>query len=112
MNAMNDVAVLQTQTARTRDKDGYRTGTATSDLSVYCKIKTATRAETYEALRSGLKVKLVALINADDYNAACVEIKGKKVKPSILQFDGTDYSIVRAYQKDDITMELSLSEVE
>lgn len=112
MNAMNDVATLRTLTAKSRDKDGYMSGEVKSDLPVYCKIKTATRAEAYEALRSGLSVRLTALINADDYNAACVEVGSRKIKPSLLIFDGATYSIVRVYQKDDILMELSLSEVE
>lgn len=112
MNAMNDLATLRTQTARTRDKDGYYSGSTTSDLDVYCKIKSATRSEVYEALRSGVSVKIMALVYADDYRAACVTVSGKKVKPSTLLFDGTEYSIVRVYQKDDVIMELSLSEVE
>ena len=98
--------------ARTRDKDGYYSGSTTSDLAVYCKIKSATRSEVYEALRSGVSVKIMALVYADDYRAACVTVSGKKTKPSTLLFDGTEYSIVRVYQKDDVIMELSLSEVE
>lgn len=112
MNAMNDVALLTTVTGATRDTDGYKTAPTESGITIFCKIKTATRSEVYEALRSGLKVQMVAVVNADDYNAGIVTVSDKKIKPSLLTFDGTDYAIVRAYQKDDITMELSLSEVE
>jgi hypothetical protein len=112
MNAMNDVATLRTIIGRSRDADGYRNGSVTRDMVVYCKANTASRAEVYEALRSGIRVQMIAQINADDYRAACVVSDGRKYRPSVFLFDNTEYSIARAYQKDDITMELSLSEVE
>ena len=112
MNAMNDVAILRTVVESTRDADGYRRAAENTDVTLYCKVRTSTRAEMYEAMRSGLKVTMSAEINAEDYKAACVTINGRKRKPSVFLHDDTEYTIVRAYQKNDVVMELSLSEVE
>lgn len=113
MNAMNDLAVLKTLVPPERDADGYRRMAEPAETTIYCKVNTASRAEVYEALRSGIKVSMSATVNADDYKTAIVVgAGGKKVKPSVLVHDGTDYTITRAYQKDDVLMELSLSEVE
>lgn len=108
----NDVAVLKTKKAGTKDADGYRSGTTYKDTTILCEVKTASRAEAYEALRSGIKVQMVATIDTGDYDLACETVDGKKYRPSLLVFDSTTYNITRVYRRGLGVMELSLSEVE
>jgi len=111
MKMMNDLLILKTLNSSTRDDSGFRTETYL-EKEIFCEIKSATRSEVYEAMRNGMKVSIIAKINVEDFKGQTIIVDGKKVKPSLVKYDLSEYEIIRTYQTDDNYIELTLCEVE
>lgn len=96
---MNEEAVLITVT-NTTDADGFPVET-TARQTVYVRVKSATRAEFYEALRSGVRVSMMFDVRVEDFERA-----GGATR---IEYAGKTYDIVRTYQADKSMIELVCS---
>lgn len=117
MITMNDklielVTVLKNET----DRDGFRTKEHTAKVEVFADIKSVGRTEYYEAVRSGMQVNIIFVVDEDDFKLSEHEIivngETKKVKASKIIHDGTTYLIHRTFVKDSGQMEITCREVE
>lgn len=93
------------------DKDGFEADTR-EVLEVLAEIKSVKRSEFYQAARDGINVQLAAVVNLNDMEAAAITENGKKRKPTMVRYNGTDYKIVREYRTTKTKVELTLQEVE
>lgn len=100
--------VIKTLIGSQMNERGFRTYTYNSYNS-YCNIKSASESQIYEASTSGIRVELVAIVRVSDYLSGVVMVEGRKVKPSHIVVDGTEYEIHKA-QINDTTVELVLME--
>lgn len=96
-NMRNHSAILKTT---------YAVGTTveTATLTTLCEVKSVTRSEFYSAYVAGLTPQLVIDINPLEYKAAAVDGN----KPNKAEVEGTEYLIIRTFQKDLAHMELTL----
>lgn len=82
-----------------QDEDGFQKNIETEN-EVYADIRSTTRSEFYDAMRSGIAVSIMIKISAHDYN-----------NERLLIYDDERYEVVRAYKTDLDHIELSCSEV-
>lgn len=108
----DDVIKLVTVTGYKKDKSGFKNEEITETFEMFAEVKSVGRAEYYEAMRNGMTVNIIFLVNPDDYDLATVEVNGKKVKASKVIYDDTTYLIKRTYKKDMHSLELTCQEVE
>ncbi len=91
-----------------KDDDGFPVET-TKEIPVYVSKKSAVRSEHYEALRSGILVKLVLELRVEDFELSAHRVEGRKEYASRVEYDGGIYNIVRTYGTDKATIELICS---
>lgn len=98
---------------KTPDKDGFEQETH-NKMECMAEIRSIRSTEFYQAAHEGITVKIQAVVNVDDYEAAAVRDAetGKKIYPSLVNYDGTEYRIVRDYKPSKLRVELTLQEVE
>lgn len=106
----NEPVKLITITPR-RDADGFEADSDRKETEVMAEIRSVKYTEYYQAVHAGVEVQAVAGINRADYAEAVVEAEGKKIQPELVVFDGTEYRIIRRYEKKR-KLELTLQEVE
>lgn len=108
----NDVIELIVVT-KIPDKDGFEQETQMS-MECMAEIRSIRSTEFYQAAHEGITVRISAVVNVDDFEAAAVaeEGKEKKIRPSLVKYDGTMFRIVRDYKKSKTEVELTLQEVE
>lgn len=84
----------------------YKNGTVISEktASVFAKRKSVAYGEFYAAYGVGLKPKTIFIILPSEYNLA--DQDGKHA--THVRYNGTLYPIIRAYEKDRFTMELTV----
>lgn len=96
--------------------NGFRTKEHTEKAEVFADIKSVGRTEYYEAVRAGMQVNIIFVVDADDFKLSEHEItvdgKPKKIKASKIIYDGTTYLIHRTFVKDSGIMEITCREVE
>ncbi len=81
-----------------KDKDGFALQ-KTQEIPVFVREKSAARMEFYEALKAGIKVKLVLETRAEDWEQSAHIVSGKKEYASQIAYDGAVYDIVRTYKR-------------
>ena len=65
--------------------------------------------DTIAAISTTLGVGAIAIVRVSDYLSSVVMVEGRKIKPSHIVVDGTEYEIHKA-QINDTTVELVLME--
>ena len=92
---------------RTFQKDEYGVDKVILErnLDIFCKADYPTRAEYFEASRSGLRPALKFVIHPLDYNW-----DGKDTNPTEIEYEGKIYTVYRAYQPDADHLELYTEE--
>ena len=81
--------------SQTQDKDGFPI-TTRKKFDVWADVQSAKRSEFYAASEAGYEVKLVCVVNEDDFKA----VKTLSTdKPTQVEYDGTMYKILRFYHK-------------
>lgn len=80
------------------DDDGYKTEQETR-TEIFVDTQSVKRSEFYAARQSGIKIDLVFLVRAADYNAE-----------ERVEYNGKPYKVVRAYTKAGEIYELNCSE--
>lgn len=114
---MNEVIYLITQTESEYDQDGFKVPGTTSRVKCFASIKSTSYREYYESANTGEIVTDIFVVDERDYNLSMYKTEdGKKIKPSIVEHDGTQYRIVRRYRRSatsgNFTIELTCKEVE
>ena len=112
---LNDVIFLITNTNSKYDKDGFLEESEQKKEKVFAECKSTTYKEYYEASRNGEKVTEVFSVNEIDYNNSIVIENGKRILPSLIEYENVLYRIVRRYKKGNVgnyVIELSCEEVE
>ena len=75
----------------------------------YVMEKSAARTEFYEALRSGITVKMILETRQEDWELSAHMVGGKKQYATQIEYDGAVYDIVRAYKTDSSMIEITCS---
>lgn len=112
----NELIELVTVLGSEKDADGFRTEEHTEKVEVFADTKSVGRTEHYEAVRAGMKVNIIFVVDADDFKLSeremSVDGKTKKIKASKIIHNGTTYLIHRTFVKDSGLMEITCREVE
>ena len=104
---MEEEAVLLA-VKNTKDEDGFPVPDV-MEAPIFVREKSATRAEFYEALRNGVKIKTVLETRQEDWEQSARLVSGKKEYASQIKYDGAVYDIVRAYKNDKSMVEIICS---
>lgn len=112
MRAQNDIIKLITSACTGKDADGFPIDEILEEIEVFASVQSVKRTEYYAALRDGIIASKVVIINSDDYDSCVVRRDDKKYTPNFVEIESDRYMIVRMYQTDDYTLELTLQEVE
>lgn len=112
----NELIELVTVLGSEENANGFQTEERTAKVEVFAEIKSVGRMEYYEAVRAGMRVSIIFVVDADDFKLSECEITAdgeiKKVKASKIIHDGTTYLIHRTYVKGSGLMEITCREVE
>ena len=112
----NELIELVTVLGSDKDADGFLTEEHTAKVEVFADIKSVGRTEYYKAVRAGMQVNIIFVVDVDDFKLSEREIivdgQTKKVKASKIIHDDTTYLIHRTYVKDSSLMEITCREVE
>ena len=114
---MNDERIiLLTMTGEERDGSGFVTGESVEETEIFAGKKSVSRTEFYEALRSGRKASVIFVVDPDDFKLSQrkIRINGsvKKIRATKVIHEDIRYRIIREYQTDLHTLELTCEEVE
>lgn len=83
--------------SKTKDQDGFPVEEEFSAL-IYVEEKSAARAEFYEAMRSGINVKLILETRQEDFELSVHEEAGMKAYARKIKYEGYTYDIIRTYK--------------
>jgi len=111
----NEVIFLITEYGATLDADGFESTKQQNKVKCFASMKTVTYKEYYEASRNGEEVTDIFVVSEQDYNLSMFKQNNKKIKPTLIEYDGVLYKIVRRYRKStnaDYVIELTCKEVE
>lgn len=112
----NELIELVTVLGSEKNANGFRTEEHVEKAEVFASIKSVGRTEHYEAVRSGMKVNIIFVVDPDDFKLSEREITvdgtSKKVKASKIIHDGTTYLIHRTFITESGRMEITCREVE
>lgn len=98
-----------------KDADGFEIPSEPIKTPCFALRKSATYREYYEAMQANEQVTDIFVVSEVDYELAIMtNSEGRKVKPEIIEHEGTEYKIVRRYMKSnaDYVIELTCREVE
>lgn len=86
-----------------QDDEGFPTE-KTTEYPVFVREKSATRAEFYAALNTGITINAVFEMRLEDFNTTAYTTENnKRAYATKIRYDGATYDIVRTY-KDDKSM--------
>lgn len=91
-----------------KDEDGFAVEKE-EKIPIYVMEKSAARTEFYEALRSGITVKMILETRQEDWELSAHMVGGKKQYATQIEYDGAVYDIVRAYKTDRSMIEITCS---
>lgn len=77
------------------------------EQKVFCGRKSASRSEYYNAYAVGLKPKFILEIDPFDRETVAEQLSDGDV-PSLIRYRGAEYNILRNYQTDESTLELTV----
>lgn len=104
---MNEEAKLLVVT-NAKDEDGFQIEKK-REIPIFVREKSATRAEFYEALRSGVSIKTVLETRLEDWEQSAHMVAGKKEYATQIEHDGSVYDIVRTFRNDKAMIEIMCS---
>lgn len=116
MITMNELIELVTVLNTEDDNNGFQVREDTHSVEVFARVKSVGRTEYYEALRNGIDVKIIFVVDPDDFALSEREIsvdgRTKKIRASRVIYDGVTYMIKRTYRNDSGLLEMTCAEVE
>lgn len=112
----NELIELVTVLGSEKNANGFRTEEHVAKIEVFASVKSVGRMEYYEAVRAGMQVNIIFVVDTDDFRMSEHEVtadgKARKVRASKIIYDGTTYLIHRTFVKDSGLMEITCREVE
>lgn len=111
----NELITLITLSEKQYDEDGFLIEGTENCVECFAQVKTSTYSEYYSADRVGERVTDIFVVGEADYKFSMLEVSGKRIKPSLVEYDGTRYKIIRRFRRAttaDYEIELSCTEVE
>lgn len=79
-----------------------------NEVAVYVEEKEVVRAEFYEAMRSGITVKKILKVRAEDFEMSKhLDDAGNKAYATEIEYDGESYKIVRTFSRGKSQIELT-----
>ena len=113
----NKLITLVTVLSEERSSSGFKTGEQTHEVEIFADDNSVSRAEQYEALRTGIEVNIVFCVDPDDFLLSKQEILKKdgsvrKIKASRIKYEGAEYLIVRSFKNKRGMLEITCKEVE
>nr|DAH32516.1 MAG TPA: putative head-tail adaptor [Caudoviricetes sp.] len=106
----NDVVKLITIVSKT-DGSGFRQEEERHEIEIMAELKSVKYAEFYQSVSAGMEVQIIVVVNIDDFDSGIIEREGRKIRPALVIYDGTEYRIIRTFMRKR-KLELSLQEVE
>ena len=95
----NEVIYLITESGTEYDADGFKIEGESVKTQVFAEVK-STNFKEYFASSDSEKVTDIFVVSEDEYNLSMIRNEaGKKIKPSLVEYDGTEYRIVRRYRR-------------
>ena len=91
-----------------KDDDGFPVENK-EEKPIYVREKSATRMEYYEALRSGITIKIVLETRQEDWEQSAHMVGNKKEYATQIEYDGSIYDIVRTFKNDKSMIEIICS---
>ena len=89
-----------------KDADGFAEEKKTEEYTIYVSEKSITRSEYYNALQSGIQIKLVLETRLEDWEQSAHMVSNRKEYATQLEYDGAVYDIVRTYRSDKSKIEI------
>lgn len=108
----NELIKLVTVTECREDKKGLGKEKTEQEIEIFAGVKSVGRTEYYEALRSGMDLKIIFKVNPDDFKLGDVISNNKKISASKVVYDDETFLIKRTYTSDMSSMELMCEKVE
>lgn len=108
----NELIKLVTVMECGEDKKGLGKERTEKEIEIFADVKSVGRTEYYEALRSGMDLKIIFTVNPDDFKLGDVISNNKKISASKVVYDDETFSIKRTYTSDMSSMELMCEKVE
>lgn len=88
-----DDAILVSVQTGTKDADGFRTQDILTEYPVSAEKLMCTTSDRISAEKASAKLSIKIAIDTDDYNDSVVMTGSKKLRPSIVRYDGMEYKI-------------------
>lgn len=108
----NELIKLLTMVEDREDKKGLGGKIIKKETEIFAGVKSVGRTEYYEALRSGMDLKIIFTVNPDDFKLSDIFVDNKKISASRVVYDGETFLIKRTYVSDMSSMELICGKVE
>ena len=91
-----------------KDVDGFPVERK-EEIPIFVHEKSATRTEFYEALRSGIEVKIILETRQEDWEMSSHIVGGRKVYATQIKYNGIVHDIIRTYKNDKSMIEIVCS---
>lgn len=113
----NSVIYLITKTDKTYDADGFEVDSEDRRIKCFASLKNTSYREYFQAAAVDEVVTDIFTVDERDYSLSLYKTaEGKTIKPSLVEYDGTLFRIVRRYRRSatsgNYTIELTCKEVE
>lgn len=112
----DELIELVTVTGQEKENGGFCISENTEKVEVFAGVKSVGRTEYYEALRSGIQVSIIFIVDPEDFKLSEREIivddTAQKIRASKVIYDGATYLIRRTYRNNFGMLEMTCSEVE
>lgn len=108
----NELIQLLTVVESPYDTKGLGEDEVINAVEIFADRKSVGRTEYYEALRNGINLSIIFVINPDDFALADMVVDKKKHRASKIIYDAEYFLIKRTYVKDMNTMEIMCERVE
>lgn len=113
---LNEVIYLITKYDKQYDEDGFEIEAEEHKTKCFASIKSTTYKEYYQASRIDEQVTDIFVVDERDYNLAMLKDENeKKIRPSLIEYDGMLYRIVRRFRRStnaNYVIELTCKEIE
>ena len=97
----------------TTDADGFEIPGTPIKKTIFAEVKSVGFGEYYEGLRAGIMASMIFKVNmVDFYVSKTVGSVTTTYKPTLIEYSGTTYKIVRQYKRGYGFLELTCEEIE
>lgn len=95
---MNEIEATLIVVTTGQDDDGFPIEEE-DKIPVFCTEKSVRHTEFYEALRSGMKPRIIFEVRLEDWELSKHQIDGKTYYAEKVEYDGEIYDVIRSYKR-------------